>query len=123
MHGACGVIDTIDERSVRLRQPLKEMSIKNIYVPELSYPTPKQIYKFKGVTQQKFFVNAVSLTPHVRFFDHIHISVSSKQNSNSDTVPLSFVNIFLKIAFTVQVKYQIYYLVYLCNITFHTNSK
>jgi hypothetical protein len=29
-------------------QPLKGISIKNIYVPELSYPITKKIYKFKG---------------------------------------------------------------------------
>jgi hypothetical protein len=34
MHGACG----------------KGISIKNIYVSELSYPTTKKIYKFKGAT-------------------------------------------------------------------------
>jgi hypothetical protein len=44
---------TIDERCERPWQPLKGISIKNIYVPELSYPTPKKI-----------FVHAVSLTPH-----------------------------------------------------------
>jgi hypothetical protein len=31
---------TIDERLERFWQPLKGISIKNIYVPELSYPTP-----------------------------------------------------------------------------------
>jgi hypothetical protein len=41
---ACGVIDTactIDERFER--QPLKGVSINNIHVPELSYPTTKKI--------------------------------------------------------------------------------
>jgi hypothetical protein len=41
---------TIDERFERPWQPLKGISIKNIYVPELSYPTSKKIYKFKGAT-------------------------------------------------------------------------
>jgi hypothetical protein len=42
---------TIDERFERQPwQPLKGISIKNIYVPELSYPTTKKIYKFKGAT-------------------------------------------------------------------------
>jgi hypothetical protein len=48
---AFGVIDTactIDERFERPWQPLKGISIKNIYVPELSYPTTKKICKFKG---------------------------------------------------------------------------
>jgi hypothetical protein len=34
---------TIDERFERPWQPLKGISIKNIYVPELSYPTPEKI--------------------------------------------------------------------------------
>jgi hypothetical protein len=37
---------TIGERFERPWQPLKGKSIKNIYVPELSYPTTKKIYKF-----------------------------------------------------------------------------
>jgi hypothetical protein len=41
---------TIDERFERPWQPLKGIFIKNIYVPELSYPTTKKIYKFKGAT-------------------------------------------------------------------------
>jgi hypothetical protein len=36
---------TLDERFERPWQP-----IKNIYVPELSYPTTKKTYKFKGAT-------------------------------------------------------------------------
>jgi hypothetical protein len=61
---ACGVIDTacplhtvsftphvqINQRFERPWQPLKGISIKHIYVPELSYPTTKKIYKFKGAT-------------------------------------------------------------------------
>jgi hypothetical protein len=47
---------TIDERCERPWQPLKGISIKNIYVPELSYPTPKNIYQFKGATQQQIFM-------------------------------------------------------------------
>jgi hypothetical protein len=67
---ACGVIDTactvhavsltphakydtaytIDERFERPWQPSKGISIKNIYVLELSYPTTKKLYKFKGPT-------------------------------------------------------------------------
>jgi hypothetical protein len=73
MHITCGVNDTastmhsvsltphakydtactIDERFERPWQPLKAISINNIYVPELSYPTTK-----------KMFMNEVSLTPH-----------------------------------------------------------
>jgi hypothetical protein len=66
---------TIDERFERPWQPLKGISIKNIYVSELSYPTTKKIYTFKWATLQKIFVQAVSLTPHARFLrskiDHI----------------------------------------------------
>jgi hypothetical protein len=59
---ACGVIDTaphakydiactIDERFERPWRPLKGISIKNKKnVPELSYPAPKKIYKFKAAT-------------------------------------------------------------------------
>jgi hypothetical protein len=32
---------------------LAVLSIKNINGPELSYPTPKKIYKFKGAFYQK----------------------------------------------------------------------
>jgi hypothetical protein len=45
----CSVNDTactIDERFERLWQPLKGISIKNIYVSELSYP--KSIYYIEG---------------------------------------------------------------------------
>jgi hypothetical protein len=41
---------TIDGRFERIWQPLEGISIKNIYVPELSYPTPRKKYKFKGAT-------------------------------------------------------------------------
>jgi hypothetical protein len=50
MHAACGVIDTTYTMDERPWQPLKGISIKNKYVPELSYPTPKKIYEFKGAT-------------------------------------------------------------------------
>jgi hypothetical protein len=48
------------------------------YVPELSYPTPKKNYKFKGAN-----LHVVSLTPHARFLRSKidHISENSKQNS------------------------------------------
>jgi hypothetical protein len=38
MHDACGVIESLTWPW----QPLKGISIKNIYVPELSYPTTKK---------------------------------------------------------------------------------
>jgi hypothetical protein len=38
----------INERFERPWQPFKGISIKTINVPELSYPTTKKIYKFKG---------------------------------------------------------------------------
>jgi hypothetical protein len=41
---------TIDEKFKGPWLPLKGISIKNIYVPKLSYPTPKKIYKFKEAT-------------------------------------------------------------------------
>jgi hypothetical protein len=53
---------TIDERFERPWQPLKGISIKNIYVPELSYPTTKKKYKLK---------------PNKKID---HISANSKQN-------------------------------------------
>jgi hypothetical protein len=64
---ACGISDTactIVERFERPWQTLKGISIKKIYVPELSYPTTKKIYNFKGATQQKIFMHAVSMTLH-----------------------------------------------------------
>jgi hypothetical protein len=57
---ACGVNDNdnakydtacaINERFERPWQPFKGISIKNIYVPEMAYPTTKKIYKFKEAT-------------------------------------------------------------------------
>jgi hypothetical protein len=45
---------TIDERFERASQPLKGISIKNIYAPELSYPTTKKIYiNLKGLPNKK----------------------------------------------------------------------
>jgi hypothetical protein len=72
MHDACGIIDTactvhavsltphakydtactIDERLERPWQPLKGISVKNIYVPELSYPTTKKF--INGLPIKKF---------------------------------------------------------------------
>jgi hypothetical protein len=53
MHGACGVIDTactIDERFEPPWQSIKGISIKNIYVPEMSYPTTKNKFiNLKGL--------------------------------------------------------------------------
>jgi hypothetical protein len=49
-HAKYGTACTIDKRFERPWQPLKGISIKNIYVLELSYPTSKKIYKFKGAT-------------------------------------------------------------------------
>jgi hypothetical protein len=73
MHGACGIIDTactvhavsliphakyhtactIDERFERPWQPSKGISIKNIYVPEMSYPTTKKYINLKGLPNKK----------------------------------------------------------------------
>jgi hypothetical protein len=44
----------IDERFERPWQPLKGISIKNIYVPELSYPTTKKYINLKGLPNKKF---------------------------------------------------------------------
>jgi hypothetical protein len=44
-------------------KPLKGISIKNIYVPEFSYPTPKKYINLKWLPK-KTGVHAVSLTPH-----------------------------------------------------------
>jgi hypothetical protein len=52
-------------------QPLKGISIKNIYVPELSYPTTKKYINLKGIPNKK----CRALTPHARFLrsniDHL----------------------------------------------------
>jgi hypothetical protein len=48
--GACGVIDNaciINERFEQPWQSLNGISLKNISVPESSYPTTTKAYKFK----------------------------------------------------------------------------
>jgi hypothetical protein len=45
---------TIDKQFERPWKPLEGISIKNIYVPELSYPTTKKIEKFKRLRKKKF---------------------------------------------------------------------
>jgi hypothetical protein len=55
-----GTACTIDQRFERPWQPLKGISIKNIYVPELSYPTTKKYIDLKGLSNKKIFVHAVS---------------------------------------------------------------
>jgi hypothetical protein len=74
MQGACGIIDTactvhamsltahakyntactIDERFERSWQPLKGISIKIIYVPELPTPPLKKYINLKGLSNKKF---------------------------------------------------------------------
>jgi hypothetical protein len=56
---------TIDEQFERPCQPLKGISIQNIYVPELSSPTTK---KFKGKPNRKFLCSKID-----------HISANSKK--------------------------------------------
>jgi hypothetical protein len=57
---ACGVNDiackicTIGERFERPLQPLKGLYIKNIYVPELSYPPLKKYMNLKGLPNKIF---------------------------------------------------------------------
>jgi hypothetical protein len=78
MHGAF----TIDKQFVRPWQPLKGISIKNIYV--LSYSTTTRIYKLKGAIWKKYLRSAVSLAPHARKSSAIEKSnffAISKQNS------------------------------------------
>jgi hypothetical protein len=75
MHDACGVIDTactvhvvsltphakydtactINERFEWPWQPLKGISIKNIYFPESSYPTTEKYINLKGLPNKKIF--------------------------------------------------------------------
>jgi hypothetical protein len=45
---------TIDERFERPWQPLKGISVKNIYVPELSNPTTKKYINLKGLPNKTF---------------------------------------------------------------------
>jgi hypothetical protein len=57
-----------------------------LYVPELSYPTPKKYINLKGLPNKKFREwEFVSLTQHARFLRSKidHISANSKQNSKS----------------------------------------
>jgi hypothetical protein len=65
---------TIDERFERPWQPGTVISIKNIYLCEMSYPMITKIDKFKGATKQQMFVHAVALTPHV------HCTISPSEN-------------------------------------------
>jgi hypothetical protein len=41
---------TINERFERPWQPFNGISIKNMYVPEFSYPTTTKIKEFKGTS-------------------------------------------------------------------------
>jgi hypothetical protein len=76
MQKKCSVNDTactIDERFERPWQPLKGIAIKNIYVPELSYPTTKKYIHLK-----------LSFNTYIPTFLRSkidHISADSKQNS------------------------------------------
>jgi hypothetical protein len=45
---------TIEERFEWPWQPLKGISIKNIYVPDLSYPTTKKYINLKGLPKKNF---------------------------------------------------------------------
>jgi hypothetical protein len=91
MHGACGTFDTActvhavsltphakyDRMNDRRTIPttlaaLKGISIKNIYVPEMYYPTPKKYVNLKGLPNK----NARFLRSKID-----HISANSKQNS------------------------------------------
>jgi hypothetical protein len=47
-HAKYDTVCTIDERFQRPWQPLKGISIKNIYIPELSYPTTNKIGEFEA---------------------------------------------------------------------------
>jgi hypothetical protein len=72
LHAHC----TIYEQFEQPLQPSKGIHIKKIDFCKLSYPTTTTICKFKGAThQEQFFVHAMLLTPHARFFhskiDHI----------------------------------------------------
>jgi hypothetical protein len=74
---------TIDEWFERPWQPLKGISIINVYVRELSYATTTKYINLKGLPNKKIFVHAVSLTPHALFLRPKidRISANSKQNS------------------------------------------
>jgi hypothetical protein len=63
---------TIDERIERPWQPLKGISIKNIYVTESSYTNPKEYIHLKGLPKK--------ITKHARFLCSKidHISANSK---------------------------------------------
>jgi hypothetical protein len=83
-----------DRRTIRTALAAFKGNIykKNIYVPEVSYPTTKKIYKGKGATYQQTYqpilstyqpINKLSLTPHAQFLRSKidHISENLKQNS------------------------------------------
>jgi hypothetical protein len=50
---------TINERFEQPWQPLKGISIKNKYVPELSYPTGTKTYTFRGYLTKNFRARSV----------------------------------------------------------------
>jgi hypothetical protein len=50
LHAKYDTACTIDGRFEQPWKAIKGISIKNIYVPELSYPTTEKIYQFKGAT-------------------------------------------------------------------------
>jgi hypothetical protein len=55
LHAKYDTACTIDERFVRPWQPLKGISIKNVYVCELSYTLPPQKYiNLKGLPDKDF---------------------------------------------------------------------
>jgi hypothetical protein len=49
-HAKYDTASTINERLEQPLQPSNGISIKNICVPELSYPTTTKTYKLKGAT-------------------------------------------------------------------------
>jgi hypothetical protein len=70
---------TIDERFEWPWQPLKGISIKNICVFELSYPTTKKYINLKGLTNKRF----LSMTPHAQFLRSKIDLISANWNQNS----------------------------------------
>jgi hypothetical protein len=59
---------TINERFERPWQPLKGISIKNIYVPELSYHTTQKFINLKGLPEwkKKFCVRKSIISRRIR---------------------------------------------------------
>jgi hypothetical protein len=72
MRDVCGVTDTActnNERFEQPWQPLKGISFKNIYVPELSHPTTTKHINLKGLPNKKVWLFAFKIRSYLGEFE------------------------------------------------------